>query len=98
MRRSRPEVLDNNNILGGLVKLGNEFLQLYYQSTQPRVCSWEVFDIFMTAKCNLTKVAIIKSYTKLAIAYTKECPAFFKEKRRKGNTSTRLDFSFVYFK
>ena len=32
-----------------LVKLGNECLQLYYHSTPPLTCSWDLSDIFRTA-------------------------------------------------
>ena len=51
-------MLYNNNIRVELVKSGNECLQLYYHSIPPRVCSWDVSEIFRTAKVNLNKRAV----------------------------------------
>ena len=33
-----------------LAKWGNDYLQLYWHSTPPQVCSWDVSNIFRTAK------------------------------------------------
>ena len=75
-KSSRPEVLFNNSYYKNfelfteisevkLIKLSNECHQLYYHSTSPRLCFWDLHDIFRTVKFSLTKLASIKYDSKV---------------------------------
>ena len=75
-KSSRPEVLFNNSYYKNfelfteisevkLIKLWNECHQLHYHSTSPRLCFWDLHDIFRTAKFSLTKLASIKYDSKV---------------------------------